>query len=271
MPELPEVETVVRGLRDDVIGRTITGIEVNWSRELAGLSPIEFADRLIGQQIEGLHRRGKYIVFELTHDAMLIHLKMSGRLYVAARGEIRDNDPWTRVAFQLDDGRELRFSDARKFGRVYLVAQEAEVTGKLGPEPLSEEFTLGRFRELISARRGVIKPLLLNQAFVAGVGNIYADEALWLARIDPRRNVDTLKPEEIERLHQAIRAVLEEGIEYQGTTLNWYRQPDGTEGGYQTRFKVYDREDEPCPECGAAIHKIWLGQRGTHFCPACQC
>src|SRR5574341_2211062 len=270
MPELPEVETVVRGLREDVIGRNITGMQVSWTRELAELGPIEFADRVIGQRIEGLHRRGKYIVFELTHDVMLIHLKMSGRLYVADVGQVTDNDRWTRVAFQLDSGRELRFSDARKFGRVYLVADEADVTGKLGPEPLSDDFSLNQFASLIGARRGVIKSLLLNQSFLAGVGNIYADEALWLARIDPRRNVDTLKTDEIERLYQAIRDVLAEGIEYQGTTLSWYRKPDGTLGGYQMRFKVYDREDQPCPECGTTILKIWLGQRGTHFCPVCQ-
>lgn len=270
MPELPEVETVVRGLREDVVGRTITGMQVNWTRELAVLGPVEFADRVIGQRIEGLHRRGKYIVFELTHDVMLIHLKMSGRLYVADDRQVTDNDRWTRVAFQLDNGRELRFSDARKFGRVYLAANEADVTGKLGPEPLSDDFNLDLFASLIGARRGVIKSLLLNQSFLAGVGNIYADEALWLARIDPRRNVDTLKTDEIERLYQAIRDVLAEGIEYQGTTLNWYRKPDGTVGGYQTRFKVYDREDQPCSECGTPIQKIWLGQRGTHFCPVCQ-
>jgi formamidopyrimidine-DNA glycosylase len=143
MPELPEVETVVRGLREDVIGRTITGMEVSWARELAGLGPVEFADRIVGQRIEGLHRRGKYIVFELTHDVMLIHLKMSGRLYVADVGQVTDND-WTRVAFQLDNGRELRFLMRGSSG-VYSHADEADVTGKFGPEPLSEEFGLDLF------------------------------------------------------------------------------------------------------------------------------
>lgn len=270
MPELPEVETVVRGLRPDMIGRTITGVEVYWVREIQGLDALQFADRAVGQRIAGVRRRGKYIVFDLTHDTMLIHLKMSGRLYVVDPQQEMDEDRWVRVLFRMDDNRELRFSDARKFGRVYLVADEAEVTGKLGPEPLLEDLTLERFQALISQRRGQIKPLLLNQTFLAGVGNIYADETLWTARIDPRRNVDTLTSEETARLYEAVRAVLQEGIEYQGTTLSWYRKPDGTIGGYQTRFRVYDREDEPCPHCGTPIRKIWLGQRGTHFCPSCQ-
>src|SRR5574341_2685236 len=219
MPELPEVETVVRGLREDVIGRTITGMQVSWTRELAGLGPIEFADRVIGQRIEGLHRRGKYIVFELTHDVMLIHLKMSGRLYVADVGQVTDNDRWTRVAFQLDSGRELRFSHARKFGRVYLVADEADVTGKLGPEPLSDDFSLNQFASLIGARRGVIKSLLLNQSFLAGVGNIYADEALWLARIDPRRQASTRNRDEVEALYETIRRTLADGIEHEAEAV----------------------------------------------------
>jgi formamidopyrimidine-DNA glycosylase len=170
----------------------------------------------------------------------------------------------------LDDGHELRFSDARKFGRVYLVADEGDVTGALGPEPLDAAFTLEVFRARLTKRRGAIKPLLLNQQFLAGVGNIYADEALWRARIDPRRIVATLEADEIERLHSAIRTVLEQGIEHEGTTVSWYRKPDGTPGGFQSFFKVYDRAEQPCSNCGTPIRKLWLGQRGTHFCPVCQ-
>ncbi len=270
MPELPEVETIVRGLHGDLVGRLFIGATVLWGREIHGLSPSEFADRLVGQRVVGLRRRGKYIVSDLSRDVLLIHLKMSGRLYVAAAGQNTEHDRWVRVAFHLDNGRELRFSDARKFGRVYLVADEAEVTRNLGPEPLADTFTLEAFRALLAGRRGMVKSLLLHQGFIAGVGNIYADEALWHARIDPRRNVNTLEATEIERLYHAIRQVLETGIQLGGTTVSWYRQPDGTPGGYQSRFRVYDRAGEPCPNCGAAIRKIWLGQRGTHFCESCQ-
>ena len=270
MPELPEVETVVRGLRDDMQGRTFTGATVEWPGELDTLGPEEFADRLVGQRVEGMRRRGKYIIFDLDHDALLVHLKMTGRLYIQDKGEVNEDDRWVRVSFGLDDGRTLQFSDLRKFGRVYLVGDAEEVVGKLGPEPLEDDFTLDVFRERIAKRHGVIKPLLLNQAFVAGVGNIYADEALWLSQINPHRMADTLADDEVAQLHEAIRAVLQEAIDYEGTTMNWYRKPDGTAGGYQERFKVYGRGDEPCLRCGTAISKVFLAQRGTHFCPQCQ-
>jgi formamidopyrimidine-DNA glycosylase len=234
------------------------------------LNPQDFTDRLRGQRIESLRRRGKYIVFDLTHDTMLVHLKMSGRLYVAPTGTSQKDDQWARVTFQLDRDRELRFSDARKFGRVYLVADVNEIVGRLGPEPLEDEFTSQVMQERLARRHTSIKPLLLNQEFIAGVGNIYADEALWRAGIDPRRKSDTLSIEEIERLYQAVRTSLQAGIDHQGSTLSWYRQPDGTPGGYQDHFLVYGREDKPCPNCGAPISKIWLGQRGTHFCDHCQ-
>lgn len=270
MPELPEVETVVRGLRPDVIGRTVTGIVVDWPREIHLLSVAELADRLSGQRIERLRRRGKYIIFDLTHDTLLIHLKMSGRLYVSDANAQQEDDRWMRVMFQLDNGQELRFSDARKFGRVYLVPSAEEVIGKLGPEPLEDDFTLESFKERITGRQTTIKPLLLNQEFIAGVGNIYADEALWRARIDPRRKANTLSDEEIARLYEAIRDSLQAGIDHQGTSFSWYRKPDGTKGSYQHHFIVYGRENKPCPECGTPISKVWLGQRGTHFCPSCQ-
>jgi formamidopyrimidine-DNA glycosylase len=270
VPELPEVETVVRGLRDDVIGRTITGAEVDWPPQIVGMPPEGFADRLRGQRIERLYRRGKYIVFELSDDVLIIHLRMTGRLYVAAPGEVGEADRWLRVMFPLDDGRELRFSNLRKLGRVYLVADVDEVLGGLGPEPLADDFTLDAFRERLARRSGVIKPLLLNQSFIAGVGNIYADEALWHARIAPTRRADTLDPAEVERLYDAVRLVLQEGIRHEGSSFSWYRKPDGSPGGYQRHFKAYGRTGEPCPRCGTPLTRITLGQRGTHFCPVCQ-
>ncbi len=270
MPELPEVETVVRGLRGDVVGRAFTTATVHWAREIVSLSPTDFAARLVGQHIEALTRRGKYIVFALSHDFLMIHLKMTGRLYLARPSDRHEADPWLRVVFGLDNGQELRFSDARKFGRVYLVAQPEVVLGRLGLEPLSDSFTLEAFKALASGRSGALKPLLLDQTFLAGIGNIYADEALWQAGIDPRRKVNTLRDDELELLYHAIRAVLEAGIDHEGASVSWYRKPDGTPGSQQNYFKVYGREDQPCPRCGTAIHKIFLGQRGTHFCPMCQ-
>jgi len=271
MPELPEVEMVVRGLRPDVIRRTFSGAEVHWPKEIAVHTPEAFAARLAGQRVESLDRRGKYIAFRLSDDYLLVHLKMTGRLYVARPGEtVGGDDRWVRVSLPMDDGRELRFSDARKFGRMFLTEQIETVTGTLGPEPLDESFTLEAFRALIARRGGLIKPLLLNQTFVAGVGNIYADEALWRAQIDPRRKASTLKPDEVAALYASIQAALRDGITYEGASINWYRKPDGSTGDSQDHFNVYDREGEPCNRCGASIRKIWLAQRGTHFCPQCQ-
>jgi len=270
MPELPEVETVVRGLRDDVVGQTIIEAQVYWEREIANLPPDSFLQRIKGQRIIKLWRRAKYIVFTLTDAYMLVHLKMTGRLYVAAPGHKQSADKWVRVLFTMDDGMELRFSDSRKFGRVYLTSDLAEITAKLGPEPLEESFTLNVFKQRLSGRSGLIKPLLLNQEFIAGVGNIYADEALWRAGIDPRRKANTLKPEELGRLYAGIRGALLDGIRHEGASINWYRKPDGTRGEVQNHFAVYGRASEPCTQCGAVITKIWLAQRGTHFCPHCQ-
>jgi formamidopyrimidine-DNA glycosylase len=270
MPELPEVETIVRGLRGEIVGRAITTARVNWPRHIVDLTPEAFAARIAGQRIESLGRRGKYILFHLSDDDLIIHLRMTGRLYVSPPGVTANADRWAHVVFGLDDGNELRFSDVRKLGRLYLVADAEEVVGKLGPEPLDDTFTLEAFRERIATRSGMLKPLLLNQRFIAGVGNIYADESLWQAGIAPRRKADTLTAREVEALYHAIRGALQDGIDHEGTTLSWYRKPDGSAGTYQDHFKVYSRPDEPCPRCGTPIRKIWLGQRGTHFCPKCQ-
>lgn len=270
MPELPEVEMVVRGLRPDVVGKTFTGAEVRWAGELAQISPEDFAARLAEQRVESMYRRAKYIVFELSDDYLLVHLKMTGRLYVSRPEDYTEADRYLRVILPLDDGRELRFSDMRKFGRVYLLADRTPVLGRLGPEPLSDEFTLSVFKDRLSSRSGTIKPLLLNQTFIAGVGNIYADEALWHAQIDPRRKADKLNENEVERLYNAIRRALQDGLDAEGSTISWYRKPDGAAGEYQKQFRAYDREGEPCLRCGTPIEKIRLGQRGTHYCPNCQ-
>ena len=270
MPELPEVEIVARGLHGDVVGRSFVAVAIYWPRQIIPLSPQEFTSRLTGRRVQSLYRRGKYIVFALDEGALLIHLKMTGRLYVVPQGVSHPDDRWLRAVFEMDDGHELRFSDPRRFGRLLLVNLAEEITGRLGPEPLSDDFTLEVFRTRLMVRQGTIKPLLLDQHFVAGVGNIYADEALWSAGVDPRRKVDTLKPDEIDRLYTALRSVLLSGIEHQGASVNWYRKPDGTKGEQQDHFNVYDRAGKTCARCGAVIQKIRLGQRGTHYCPVCQ-
>jgi formamidopyrimidine-DNA glycosylase len=269
MPELPEVETIVRGLREPLIGHMLTGVRIRCedlvARPLAG----EFKHRIVSQEILGVNRRGKYLIFALSGGASLIvHLRMSGRLSVKDPGD--ELDKHDHLIFELDDGRELRFNNVRKLGRVYLVDDADEIVGKLGPEPLEDDFTAADFAALLSERRGMIKPLLLNQRFIAGVGNIYADEALFVARIHPERRADTLTAEEIERLYHAIRQVLRQGIENCGTTLSTYRDAEGREGWNQAYLKVSRRKDQPCPRCGTPIERIVVGGRGTYFCPKCQ-
>jgi formamidopyrimidine-DNA glycosylase len=270
MPELPEVETVVRGLREPLIGRTVESMWYDWGRVIHSPEPDEFAARISGQTFRAIRRRAKYIICELDTDALLIHLKMTGRLYVVDNHEMQDADRWVHFGLQLDGGRQLRFSDARKFGRVYLTDDVEKITGKLGPEPLEDDFTPEIFRSRLQGRQKAIKALLLDQTFVAGVGNIYADEALHRAGIHPLRMAHTLTEAESARLYEAVRAALQAGIDYEGASISWYRKPDGTAGESQKHFFVYDRADLPCYTCGQPIVKIRVAQRGTHFCPNCQ-
>jgi formamidopyrimidine-DNA glycosylase len=270
MPELPEVETVVRGLRAPLIGRTIISATLDWPRALVTPDPAIFPARIAGQPVRSIHRRGKYILIALDPDTLIVHLKMTGRLYVAPDEITHDADRWAHFTFQLDNAHQLRFSDSRKFGRVYLVSDPAEVVGGLGPEPLDDTFTLAAFRARIAGRGGQIKPLITNQAFIAGIGNIYADEALFISRIHPQRAADSLRDDELAALYTAIRAVLSDGIAREGASVNWYRKPDGTRGTAQDALQVYGRAGEPCPRCDHPIERIVVGQRGTHLCPACQ-
>jgi formamidopyrimidine-DNA glycosylase len=270
MPELPEVETVVRGLRAPLAGRTITGLTYDWPGGLATPDGPTFAARIAGQPVRGVDRRGKYVLIRLDPDTLIIHLKMTGRLYVVPDGAQDHADRWVHVAFQLDNAHQLRFSDARKFGRVFLVGDSMEVVGDLGPEPLEDAFTLDVFRERVGRHTGHLKPLLLNQTFLAGMGNIYVDEALWTSQLHPLRRAGTLGDEDVARLYAAIRQVLSDGIAREGASVNWYRKPDGTKGSAQHQLNVYGRAGEPCPRCGHPIERIVVGQRGTHLCPVCQ-
>ncbi|HHS96288.1 MAG TPA: bifunctional DNA-formamidopyrimidine glycosylase/DNA-(apurinic or apyrimidinic site) lyase [Chloroflexi bacterium] len=270
MPELPEVETVVRGLKG-LVGRRITDVEVRWERTVAAPDVAAFGQRLRGRRVEEVGRRGKWVVIRLDGGLfLLIHLRMSGRLVVG--GGTPADDRHLRVAFALDDGSRLFFYDPRKFGRMVLVEDPGEVLGGLGPEPLDEGFTVERLRERLARRRGRLKPLLLDQRFVAGLGNIYADEVLWRARLHPLRRADRLTEGEVARLHAAIRAVLREAIAGRGTTLEdgRYVGVDGRPGGFAPRLAVYHREGQPCLRCGTPIRRIRVNGRGTHFCPRCQ-
>jgi formamidopyrimidine-DNA glycosylase len=264
MPELPEVETYVRSLRAGLLGRTITGLTVKWPRSIK--TPLKkIRGSLPGSKIIGIERRGKYILIQLDPASWLvIHLKMSGRLAIHPRSEPADRHAHT--IFHLDGDEDFRFRDIRKFGRVYFVENHESVTGSLGPEPLSEEFTPACFLSMLRRRKGRLKPLLLKQEFIAGIGNIYSDEICFEAKLDPRRKVEGLSDREISRLHQAIRGVLDRGIASQGASLDEVYAG----GSFQNEVAVYRRTGEPCAACGALIERIICAGRSTHFCPRCQ-
>lgn len=280
MPELPEVETVARDLRPRLVGATIVGARCSWARTLRTHEPLAFAEAVAGREVLAVGRRAKQLVIELSGDAALtIHLKMTGQLFVVP-AEV-PVDPYVRLILELADGRELRFRDIRKFGKIGLYGRDpvtgalvdalggAEVFARIGPEPLDPEFTVRAFRRRLRRRSGRLKPLLLDQAFIAGVGNIYADEALWRARLHPLRTVGTLRVADERHLFDAIRAILADAIERRGSSIDDYTAPDG-DGSMQERLQVYQRTGEPCPRCGRPIKRLVVGARSTHFCSWCQ-
>ncbi len=273
MPELPEVETVVRGLRAaGVEGAVIRDVTVRWARSVAP-APELFAAELRGRRIVRLGRRAKYILATLDDGRLLlIHLRMTGKLLLAAADA--GDAPHDRVIFALADGRRLRFNDTRKFGRLLLTAAPAAPLAPLGPEPLAPSFTPALLRARLRGCRRQLKAALLDQRIVAGLGNIYVDEALWAARLHPARCAGTLPPEALRRLHAAIRAVLRRGIRDGGTSLgdgagNFYSVA-GHRGRHADGLQVFRRDGEPCPRCGHTIARLKIAQRGTHICPRCQ-
>ena len=270
MPELPEVETIVRGLRAPLIGQTIIGVKNDWPRHINRPDLPELVARISGRSIEAINRRGKYLVLSLdAGETLIIHLKMSGQLSVSNGQEPADKHVHT--IFLLESGAELRFRDIRKFGRVYLVHNSEEVLGKLGQEPLSAEFTSDWLCRVLGARKRVLKPLLLDQTFIAGIGNIYADEALHRAAIHPQRHANTLTGGECLALHEAIQTILSTAIRHEGSSIDAaYIKPDGGRGSMQTELRVYGRAGKPCLRCGSMVERKTLAGRGTHFCPACQ-
>ncbi len=269
MPELPEVETTVRALREPLIGSTIVGVRSDWPRQIVTPDLPELQARIHGLHIQAINRRGKYLVFNLSgQETLIIHLKMSGHL--AVTGADAPQSKHVHSVFSLADGRELRFRDTRKFGRIYLVTDPSEILGKLGPEPLSPEFTAETLRQRLAGRKRAIKPLLLDQTILAGIGNIYADESLFYAGLDPRRPADSLTPADLSRLHAAIQKVLKLGIAREGASIDLYVKPDGTKGDMQNAVAVFRRTGLPCYQCQTPITRIVLGGRSTHFCPHCQ-
>ncbi|MCP4357351.1 MAG: DNA-formamidopyrimidine glycosylase [Chloroflexi bacterium] len=269
MPELPEVETTVRALREPLVGQVITAVWNDWPNHIVTPELGELRMRIQGQQIEAINRRGKYLLFNLNEgDTLLIHLKMSGHLAVSPSDA--PPDKYVHTIFFLADGRELRFRDMRKFGRVYLVSDPQQIVGKLGPEPLEPTFTVALLTERLDGRRRVLKPLLLDQTFIAGVGNIYADEALFYAGLHPTRKSNSLSQAEIAALHQAIQKVLHLGIAREGASITLYTKPDGSKGDMQNAVAVFRRTGNPCYTCGTPIERIVLGGRSTHYCPHCQ-
>lgn len=270
MPELPEVETIARGLRRGqggapaLPGRRIVSASVFWPRHIATPGTASFRRRVQDRTIQEVARRGKYLLFPLDKGTLLIHLRMSGDLALVSADLPREAHDHT--IFHLDDGWDLRFNDTRKFGRVYLTDDPEVILGKLGPEPLSEDFSADLLEAKLSDRRRMLKALLLDQAFIAGMGNIYVDEALHRAQLNPLRRSNTLSSKEARALWQAIRETLEAGIRENGASIDWvYRG-----GDFQNHFQVYQRQGEPCFECGHLIQRIQVAQRGTHYCPHCQ-
>jgi len=273
VPELPEVETVRIRLEPKLVGRTFERVRIDDPRLVRPYEPMEVAAELEGERVEALERRGKYLIVRFSSGrSLLIHLRMTGSLRHGAAGSLED-DPYRRAVVRLDDGSDVAYRDVRRFG-TWLLLEPGELEPyldlRLGAEPLAGAFTPSGLAERLAGRRAPVKAALLDQRTLAGMGNIYVDEALWRARIHPLRPAGDLAPAEVKRLHPAIRASLEAGLERQGSTLRDYRLPDGESGSMQDEFKVYGRAGEPCDRCGTPIEKTRAGGRGTWYCPRCQ-
>ncbi|MBM7711648.1 DNA-formamidopyrimidine glycosylase [Enterococcus xiangfangensis] len=272
MPELPEVETVRKGLVSLVKGKTIAKVDVYWPRIIEFPEVEIFQQQLVGEKIETIDRRGKYLIFQFTHYEMVSHLRMEGKYeYFAAPTPL---DKHSHVRFIFTDGTELVYRDVRKFGRMALLkkgaAKEYKGLVQLGPEPTETEFKLADFKRQLAKSSTMIKPLLLNQKIVAGLGNIYVDEVLWLAKIHPEQPANTLNGQAVQRLREAIIEVIAKAKEAGGTTIRTYLNALGEAGHFQQELHVYGQTDKPCSRCQTPIIKIKVAQRGTHLCPHCQ-
>jgi formamidopyrimidine-DNA glycosylase len=274
VPELPEVETVRARLEPLLVGRRLDHVEIHDSRLTRPFDPAGVAAELVGERIAALDRRGKYLIVRFESGrVLLIHLRMTGNLLHGSGGRLSADDPHRRAVVRLDDGSDVTYRDVRRFGTWLLVEPdqlEPYLGDRVGREPLERSFTTKLLAEALAGRRTPIKAAILDQRRLAGVGNIYADEALWRAGIHPQRPAGELDPDELRNLHRSIRTALKAGIERQGATLRDYRTPDGASGAMQHEFKVYGREGEPCDRCGTPIEKIRAAGRGTWYCPGCQ-
>ena len=270
MPELPEVETIRRGLISgsdgvpSLVHQRITSVDLFWPKTVASPDPLQFIQGLQQREIVSLSRRGKFLLINLDHGTLIFHLRMSGDLRMQPAGE--PTQKHDRLQLNFNSGWKLVFNDTRKFGRAWLTEDLQKVLSGIGPEPLDSDLTPDKFYAMLQVRSRQIKPLLMDQRFIAGLGNIYIDEALFSAGIHPLRRSNTLTQPEAERLLAAIREVLQQGILSKGASIDWvYRG-----GDFQNHFQVYKRTGSPCPRCGTPIQRIVVGQRSTHFCPVCQ-
>ncbi len=273
MPELPEVEQVVQDIRPHLVGQTIKDVDIFLERLIKTSSGQEFARILENRRIDAVERRGKYILIRLEEGwTLIVHLRMTGGLVWCSLGS--EDEKYERLRFCLADGSILSYSDSRTLGTLHLLPDHAlgEIKGltTLGPEPLSEEFSKAYLKSSVTDKKGSIKGLLLDQAVIAGLGNIYVDESLFRSGIRPERTAGSLKKKEIDLLHQEIQAVIVEVIHQGGTTFRDYRKGRGEQGEYQQRLKVYGRTGKPCVICGRDIQKSRVAGRGTHYCDHCQ-
>jgi formamidopyrimidine-DNA glycosylase len=273
VPELPEVESVRRALEPVLVGRRFDRVRIDDPRLVRPFEPAEVAAELEGERVASVGRRGKYLIVRFESGrVLLIHLRMTGSLLHAPSGSLPD-DPHRRAVVNLDDESDVAYRDVRRFG-TWLLLEPCEadpyIDSKLGDEPLDALFTAARLGERLAGRRGALKAALLDQRTLAGLGNIYVDEALWRARLSPLRAAGGLDGGELRRLHRGIRAALEQGLARQGSTLRDYRLPDGSGGSMQDEFHVYGRGGEPCDRCGTPIARIRIAGRSSWFCPSCQ-
>ena len=267
MPELPEVETIKNELTPHVIGRKIIGVDVFWDGMVKQPAVNEFRSRITGRKIIKLTRRGKYLFFHLDkgNDVLVMHMKMTGSLLVNP-----SEDKFTRAILRLDNGTSIHFYDPRKFGKMWLEQDESAVTGKLGPEPLDEDFTILTLTDILKKRAAPVKAVLLDQSIISGIGNMYADEALFEAKIHPVKPASKLSPDEVKRLYRAIRLVLQKALKNGGASVRNYIRPDGRPGTAHDDFKVAHGVGKDCPGCGGPIVRIVVRGRGTYICPRCQ-
>lgn len=273
MPELPEVETIRQDMIKKVKGKKIENVEIKNEKNIRIISPEQFKEKLKGRVIEDIQRRGKFLIINLDSDDLLIfHLKLTGRLLFSPVG--KEEPKYVRMVFTFTDKSRLFFADIRGFADVFLIPRSDVETipaiKNMGPEPLSPDFNPDKLKQILGGKRGKIKPLLMDQSVIAGIGNIYSQEALYRAGIHPEREVSKLTEKEIEAIYRSLVDVLKEAIKYRGSSVDAYLDLNGKEGNYVPHLKIYGKEGQICPRCGSSIKKKRVGGRGTYFCSKCQ-